>query len=393
MNHARRIWGGVRAFAVGWFFDEQAFTFKGVTTLGVQLLGILAVLVSVQMFRQPVVVTAENVDPVACFDVAQYEERFALAGETYSERIRAAVKGLVLRDWPVRTYLFTVGAKATPVPPDTSKVDHHILCWYEPPRSERRKKEVAQWRSAALSGVQTYESSGVEQQIESAKRFALGTEASPQSFREREFDATRALSKLRAFESREYVLAIEAVMAPTDSRSRYWGADAWKGTIVVTEISGIDDVIQVIESSGVQGLELAWALENAYDARWFINWLEVRNESNHAIAEKVSVSVDHSGRGPVAVLEGTAGFTRRGQRFEVRVEKLLPRETVWAVFRSRQRILPKELQVISDPTPVFDWAEFRWFVWYYYVPVLLLITWLWVLGNRAGRARRTKDLE
>ncbi len=393
MNRARRIWGGVRAFAVGWFFDEQAFTFKGVTTLGVQLLGILAVLVSVQLFRQPVVVIAENVDPVACLDVAQYEERFALAGETYSERLREAVKGLVLRDWPVRTYRFTVGAKATPVPTDPSKVEHHILCWYEPPRSERRKKEVAQWRSAALSSVQVYQSFGVEQQIEKAKRDALGTEASPQRLRQREFDATRALLELGAFGSREYALAIEVVMAPTDSKSLYWGADGWKGTLGVAEISGIGDVIQVVESSGVRGLELAWALENVYDARWFINWLEVRNESNHAIAEKVTVSVDHSGRGAVAVLDGTVEFTRRGQRFGARVEKLLPRETVWAVFRSKQRILSEELQVISDPTPVLDWAEFRWFVSHFYVPVVFLIGGLWVLGNRAGRARRTTDLE
>jgi len=99
MSCVRQIWGRVRAFADSWFFDEGAFTFKGITTLGAQLLGILAVLVSVQLFRQSVVVIAENVDPVACFDVAQYEERFALAGEAYSERIRQALKGFALRDW------------------------------------------------------------------------------------------------------------------------------------------------------------------------------------------------------------------------------------------------------------------------------------------------------
>jgi hypothetical protein len=393
MNRARRIWVGVRAFAVDWFFDEQAFTFKGVTTLGVQLLGVLAVLVSVQLFRQPVVVIAENVDPVACLDVAQYEERFALAGETYSEQLREAVKGLVLRDWPVRIYRFTVGAESTLVPTDPSKVDHHILCWYEPPRSERRKKEVAHLRSAALSGARVYQSSGVEQQIERARRDALGTEASPRRFRQREVDATSALLELRAFGSGEYSLAIEVVMAPTDSKSLYWGADRWKGPLGVAEISGIGEVIQVVESSGVKGLELAWALENISDARWFINWLEVRNESNHAIAEKVTVSVNHSGRGAVAVLDGTVAFTRRGPRFGARVEKLLPRETVWTVFRSKQRILPEELQVISDPTPVLDWAEFRWFVSRCYLPVVVLIGGLWVLGNRVGRARRTRDLE
>lgn len=385
--------GWVREFALAWFYEEQAFTFKGVTTLGARLLGIVGVLASVQLFRQPVVVRAENVEPVACFDVAQYEERFRLAGETYSGRLREAVKKLVLRDWPVRTYRFTVGAKATPVPTDPSKVEHHILCWYEPPRSGQRKQEVAQLRREASSGVRVYQSSGVEQQIEKAKRDALGTEASPRLSRQREFDAANALLQLGAFGSREYALAIEVVMAPTDSKSYYWGADGWKGPIGIAEISSIGDVIQAIESSGVRALELAWALENVSNARWFINWLEVRNESNHAIAEKVTVALDHSGRGTIAVLDGTAEFTRRGARFAARVEKLLPREIVWAVFRSKQRILPEELQVIADPTPVVDWAEFRWFVWRFYLPGALLIAALWVLGNWAGRARRTRDLE
>ena len=92
------------------------------------------------------------------------------------------------------------------------------------------------------------------------------------------------------------------------------------------------------------------------------------------------LSVNHFWRGVSEFVGGTLNFVQRGQHFSAHVENLLPGERLWGIIRSKQPILDSELQVISDPTLVFDRKHLK-----KALPVLILITFLWGLGNFSFR--------
>jgi hypothetical protein len=125
--------------------------------------------------------------------------------------------------------------------------------------------------------------SGVMAQFEQARRLAFATDSALQLGRERELSPSEALRSIPSLSSDAIHLDVKVVMAPSNSRSIYADPDRWeRGGTSFTSIAGIQDFIAAIEQTGLPELQLAWALENLYNARWFINWIELQNLSSHA---------------------------------------------------------------------------------------------------------------
>jgi hypothetical protein len=222
--------------------------------------------------------------------------------------------------------------------------------------------------------------SGVMAQVEHARRLAVDHDSSLQLDREREFHPCAALNRIPSLSSDALYLDAKVVMKPSDTRSIYTAPSRWEGRIACKDITGIQELVEAIDQSGLQDLELAWAFENIYGARWFLNFVELQNRSLHAIAAKATLSIHHSWRGAAEFLGGTLDTTQRGQHFSARVERLLPGEQLWGLIRTKTPIEDSALEVISDPTLVFDREYLKVFLQRYGL-LLIPVVFLWWLGN------------
>jgi hypothetical protein len=175
----------VTRFADRVFFDKEAFTFKGVMTFALQMLGVLGIIISTQLLAHQASVRARNFEPVGCLDINQYEASFALMGVDYPKKLREIIDRFVNKTEDEKVY--------GPM--------HHFMCWYVTPRSERRQQEVRELASNMFRTVHHSSSGGVKNQVEHARRLALGTESSLQLDREREFSPSAALSRIPSLSS------------------------------------------------------------------------------------------------------------------------------------------------------------------------------------------------
>jgi hypothetical protein len=358
-------WTRVTRFADGVFFDEDAFTFKGVMTFALQMLGsVLGICIAAQFFAHPADVRPRNSEPVGCLDINQYEESFALMGVEYPKKLREIIDRFVNKTEDEKVY--------GPM--------HHSMCWYVTPRSAQREQEVGELISNMFRTAPHVSSGGVMAQVEHARRLALGTDSSLQLDREREFYPCAALSRIPSLSSDAVYLDAKVVMKPSNPRSIYTDHSRWEGRIICKNITGIQELVEAIDQSGLQDLERAWAFENIYGARWFINFVELQNRSSHATASKATLSIHHSWRGVAEFLGGTLDITQRGQHFSARVERLLPGEQLWGLIRTKTPIEDSALQVISDPTLVFDREYLKVFLQRYGF-LLIPVVFLWWLGN------------
>ncbi len=225
------------------FFDPDAFTFKGIMAFVLQMLGVLAVLMSLQFLSNPVTVSVENREPVSCLDLNQYEETFTLRQSPYPKKLEASVKALTARHWPHEFFRVTVGPTPTRLTRDPSEFPHHILCWYDPPRSPERGRYVSALRQAAMAAASDSQLLGdPRSRIERARRIARSEEAPSNAIERRELDAANALGQLESFSSAAARLDLHAVMKSSDSRSVYATAAGWKGDVIVAEIPGVDSL-------------------------------------------------------------------------------------------------------------------------------------------------------
>jgi hypothetical protein len=120
-------WNRVTRFADRFFFDEDAFTFKGIMTFAIQMLGsVLGICTAIQLFAHPADVRARNFEPVGCLDINQYEESFALMGVEYPKKLREIIDRFVNKTEGEKVY----GPR------------HDLICWYVTPRSKQRQQEV-----------------------------------------------------------------------------------------------------------------------------------------------------------------------------------------------------------------------------------------------------------
>jgi hypothetical protein len=369
------------------FFDDAAFTFKGAMGFVLQVLGLLGLLVSIQFLARPVSVVVENREPVGYFDAALYEESFKIRGVEYPDKLRESIARLVQRDWAPRTYLIQVGPVARGLPKNPGEVRHHIVCWYAEPRSTERQREVLALRDAALNKAKEGccgQPFDMASRIERARLQARAAEQTIDLRRAREFSASQALIELNSFSSEKTPLDLATVMKPADAGSLYSRREAWKEDIGVAEIPSMDEIIRAVEGSDLQGLLLAISLEQIDHVRRFINWVEVSNRSSHGLAARATVSINQAG-GSIELLASPLEWVQRGRRFTASVEKLLPGETLWAVFRSRRPIRQDEIEVIADPTPFFDPSYIR-----RVTPILGVVVLIWVIANGYGRYRRRR---
>jgi hypothetical protein len=370
-------WNRVTRFADGFFFDEDAFTFKGIMTFVLQMLGsVVGICIAAQLFAHPADVRARNFEPVGCLDINQYEESFALSelemDVGYPKKLREVIDRFVNKTESEKVY----GRM------------HHFMCWYVTPRSERRQQEVRELASKMFRAVPYSRSGGMMNQVEHARRLALGTDSTLQRDRERELSPSAALHTIPSLSSDAMFLDVKVVMKPSNLESIYTEPSRWEGRISYKNIAGIQDFIDAIEQTGIQNLELAWALEKIYEARWFLNWVEFQNLSSHTTVAKATLSISHGGRGVAEFLGGTLHFTQRGQHFSAHVERLLPGEQLWGLIRTKRPIEDSALQVISDPTLAFDRESLKVFL-QWYVLLLIPVVFLWWLGN--WRRRRVQS--
>ena len=205
---------------------------------------------------------------------------------------------------------------------------------------------------------------------------------------EREFSANKAVTALDSFSSSKARLDLGIVLKPANANSAYSSLDAWKEDLTVAEIPTVDELIDVIDQSGVQGLQLALALEEFVSVRRFINWIELSNRSSHAVAARATVSI-HQATGRIEFLGGTLELSQRGRRFSGAVEKLLPGETLWGLFRTSRPIKAGEIQVIADPTPLLDPSYVKRLL-----PILaaVAVLWAWVNCSRRWRGMQQDEL-
>jgi hypothetical protein len=360
--HAPLALNCVTRFADRRFFDEDAFTFKGVMTFVLQMLGVLGIIIAAQLFAHPASVRARNFEPVGCLDINQYEEHFALMGVDDRKKfdLREIIDRFVNK-------------------PEDEKVNgpmHHITCWYVTPRSARREQEVRELAFDMRRTGHPFRSGS-----EYVRRLALGTAPFVQLDREWELSPSNAL-RFIPFAPDAIYLDVKVIMKPSNQKSIYTEHSRWEGRISYKNIVGIQEVVEAIEHSALQGQERDWALEIIDAARWFINRVELKNLSSHAIAQKTTLSINQRGLSSAEFLSGSGPleFTQRGGSFLVHVEKILPGEQLWGVIRTKKPIGDSQLQVISDPTLVFDRESLKKFLKWYGL-VLIPLFFLWWLGN------------
>lgn len=359
------VWNRITRFADRFFYDVDAFTFKGIMTFALQMLGsVVGVFLAAQFFARPADVQPRNSEPVGCLDINQYEESFVLMGIEYPRKLREIIDKFVNKTEEEKTY--------GPI--------HHSMCWYVTPRSAQREQEVGELVSNMFRTAPSVRGSGVMAQVEHARRLALGTDSSLQLKREREFDPCAALHRIPSLSSAALYFDAKVVMKPSNPRSMYTDHTRWEGRQYCKNITGIQALVEAIDQSGLQDLELAWAFEKIYDARWFINFVELQNRSSHATAAKATLSIHHTGLGIAEFLGGTLDITQRGQHFSARVERLLPGEQLWGLIRTKSPIEDSAFQVINDPTLVFDRKYFKLFLQRYSL-LLIPVVFLWGLVN------------
>ncbi len=373
----------------GFFYDPDAFRFKGIMTFGLQLLGVLGLGISLQLLAHPAAVIVENREPIACFDTALFEESYALRKLAYPQKLREAIQKLTLRDWPNSEYLITVGAVSRGLP-SPADISHHILCWYIKPRSAERLKEVRRLRDAVLRGLERPPTSG-EPSLSTwatrrAERMARAEDEPIDTLPLRELSASSFLTRLTEFSTPTMPLELAVVLKPPDSESRYRNPEAWKEDIRIAEISGDADILNAIEVSGLQGYDLAQAFEQFDHVRCFFNWIAVSTTSTHALASKVSITIARR-PGRSDVLGGTLQLNQQQRHFTGTIEKLLPKEQPWALLRTSRPVQTSDIDVATDPTPFFD-RDRVWKV----TPFMGVIFLAWIVGNVHARQSGRRGL-
>jgi hypothetical protein len=170
-TYATLAWNRIARFADKFFFDKDAFTFKGIMTFALQMFSsVLGICIAAQLFARPAEVRARNFEPVGCLDINQYEESFTLMGVEYPQKLREVIDRFVNK-------------------PEHDKVRgpmHHFMCWYVTPRSAQREQEVRELASKMFRAAPHVSGSGVMAQLEQARRLAFATDSALQLGRERE---------------------------------------------------------------------------------------------------------------------------------------------------------------------------------------------------------------
>lgn len=365
------------------FYDPDAFRFKGIMTFGLQLLGVLGLGISLQFLAHPATVTVENREPIACFDTALFEESYALRKLAFPQQLREAIQKLALRGWPNSEYSIMVGTVSRGLPKSPADVSHHILCWYIKPRSAERLEEIRRLKAAMLRGSQQAPHGNLPSwQITYAKRMARAEDEPIDTRHLREFSANSFLTRLTDFSTPAMPLDLAVALKPTDSESRYRNPEAWKEDIWIAEISGADDILRAVEVSGLQGYDLAHAFEQFDHVRCFLNWIEVSTTSTHALASKVSITIARR-PGRSEVLGGTLQLNQQQRHFTGTIEKLLPRERPWALLRTSRPIQTSDIEVATDPTAFFD-PDRVWKV----TPFIGVVVLAWIVANIHARLRQ-----
>jgi hypothetical protein len=365
------------------FYDPDAFRFKGIMTLVLQLLGVLGVGISLQFLARPASVVVENREPIACFDATLFEESYALRKLTYPQHLRDAIGKVGFGDWPNTMDQLIVGAVARGLPLDPGDVSHRVLCWYVNPRSAERLEEIGQLKAAMRRSSQQ-SPYGVISRIEWAKRMARAEDELIDTRRQREFSAHLFLDGLTDFSTPAKPLNLAVVLKPWESESRYRNPTAWEEDVRIVAIEGLSVILKAIDGSGLQGNDLALAFEQFDHVRCFLNWVEVSTTSTHAVAPKVSIAIARR-PGQSLVLGGTLQLNENQSHFTGTIEKLLPRERLWALLRTSRPIRTSDIEIVTDPTAFFD-PHSVWKV----VPIIGLIVLAWTVANVRARCHEPR---
>ena len=370
-----------------WFFyDPDAFRFKGMMTFGLQLLAVLGVGISLQFLARPASVVVENREPIACFDTALFKESYVLRKIAYPQQLQDTIGKVALGDLSDIMDLIQVGPVARGLPLGPADIRHRVLCWYVNPRSAERIEEIQQLKETMIRGSQRLpygeHSVLVSSWIEHAKRRARAEDEPIDTSRQREFSAIFFLTSLTDFSTPTTPLDIDVVLKPPDSKSRYRNATAWKEDIRIVEIDGPIVILKAIETSGLQGSDLARAFEQFDHVRCFLNWVEVSTTSMHAVVPKVSIAIARR-PGQSEVLGGTLQLNQQQSHFTGTIEKLLPRERFWVLLKTSRPIQASDIEVATDPTAFFD-PRSVWKV----VPIIGLVVLAWTVANIRRRLRK-----
>ena len=346
---ATRVWDGFERF----FYDPDAFRFKGMMTFCLQLLTVLGVVISLQFLARPASVVVENREPIACFDTALFEESYAIRKLVYPQQLQDTIRKVGLGDWPNTVDQIQVGSVARGLPLGQDDVSHRVLCWYVNFRSAERLEEIRRAKAAMLLGLQqSPHGESFLSRIEHAKRMARAEDEQIDTRHQREFSASSFLAELSDFSTPDTPLDLAVVLKPLDFESRYRDARAWEEDIRIVEIDGLNVVLKAIEASGLQGDDLALAFEQFDHVRCFLNWVEVSTTSTHAAAPKVSIAIARPGQSEV--LGGTLQLNQHQRHFTGTIEKLLPRERFWVLLKTSRPIQTPDIEVVTDPTGFFD---------------------------------------
>jgi hypothetical protein len=365
------------------FFDPKAFCFKGVMTFSLQLLTVLGVGISLQILTSPASIVVENREPIGCFDTAIFKESYALRNLEYPKQIQQSVQDVAIRDWRNVSYVFQVGAISRGLPQNPAAINHHVLCWYVNPRSASRLAEVQRMKADMRRDIEksAFKEPFQASWIEHAKRMAYA-ENKPVDMRRRgDFSPDYFLISLADYSTPSSPLDLSKALKPYDSRSRYESTEAWKEDIRIAEINGPEDILNAIETSGLQGRDLAIAFEQFNQSRFFLNWVEVSTASSHAVASKAVIAIYR--RGQSEVLGGSLQFKQQQRYFTGTPEKLLPRERLWALLKTNLPIQAADIEIATDPTAFFD-PRVMWKV----VPILGLVALAWIVANVSARLRK-----
>jgi hypothetical protein len=344
------------------FFQPDAFTFRGLLTFALQMLGLYGALLGAGfLLRQPTV-EVTNVDPVALIDMRAFKEGFTARQVNPPEQLMRA--------------LYALGESE----PNDSPT---IFCWYHPARSPERETEA---RAGARKVQRPIDFTGPPTDasyIEGMRRHLAVAARPPTMSNAIDANAMGIFSNLdELFGGRNGEIDWwHLVRDPFPGQPKHDRA-AWAGLSIRNVVSG--SVLRTIESANLNEKQLMAALEALHGEMWVLSRIRVRNASTHAAVDRVAIEIDHSGNGLIEHLGGSLPIERIGRSlYAARIDKLLPGESRVALFRTRRWGISQEgLRSYSDPTSFFDPTLGRRFI----LPIAAVAL-IWLAVNALGRSR------
>ena len=335
LNHAVR---GILKF----FYAEDAFTFRGLLAVVLQLLGLFGALLGARFLLRRPAIHVTNVDPVGCIDLRAFKERFS----AYNTPLPT----------PLTENLYALAGTQ----PSEKPV---VVCWYHPARSTKREAEVLAAESRQIKPAPFGGNSDLPSIIADIRRELASATRPPSQFRGIDASPVSFFMRSKEFEPPNASLDVWRVLRPTSPNGPRSDQSAWAGWGLYDV--GSTSVLDAIDSAHLQEVETKAALETLRGETWVINRIQVTNNSSHASVDRVLVEVDHSRNGPLEYLGGSLPGKIRGRSaFVARVDKLLPGESRVALLRTRWwSISNAGIRWTADPTPFFDPALGRaWLV-------------------------------